>query len=67
MEKLKQINNISEKFARGMEIAVERCLIEKAAKGQTVVYARDDGSVYTMTARDALSRFLAEAAADTAD
>lgn len=54
-------NNISEKLARGMEVAVEKCLLDKVAKGQTVVYAHDDGTVYTMSAKDALDHFLAEA------
>ena len=45
-----------------MELAVEKCLIDKVVKGQSVVYAHDDGSVYTMSAKDALDHFLAEAA-----
>ncbi|WP_289732614.1 hypothetical protein [uncultured Duncaniella sp.] len=54
-------DNISERLARGMELAVEKCLIDKVVKGQSVVYAHDDGSVYTMSAKDALDHFLAEA------
>lgn len=55
-------DNISEKLARGMEIAVEKCLLDKVVKGQSVVYAHDDGTIYTMSAKDALDHFLAEAA-----
>ena len=44
-----------------MEVAVEKCLLDKVVKGQTVVYAHDDGTVYTMSAKDALDHFLAEA------
>lgn len=52
--------NLTERIARGMEIAVERCLLDKMVKGQTVVYAHGDGSVYTMAAKDALNHFLRE-------
>lgn len=45
-----------------MEIAVEKCLLDKVVKGQSVVYAHDDGTIYTMSAKDALDHFLAEAA-----
>lgn len=62
MEKLKLTDNISERLARGMELAVEKCLIDKVVKGQSVVYAHDDGSIYTMSAKDALDHFLAEVA-----
>ena len=62
MEKLKLTDNISDKLAIGMEIAVEKCLLDKMVKGQTVVYAHDDGSIYTMSAKEALDHFLAEAA-----
>ncbi|HBN64325.1 hypothetical protein [Duncaniella dubosii] len=62
MENIKLTDNISERLARGMELAVEKCLIDKVVKGQSVVYAHDDGSVYTMSAKDALDHFLAEAA-----
>ncbi len=62
MENIKLTDNISERLARGMELAVEKCLIDKVVKGQSVVYAHDDGSVYTMSAKDALGHFLAEAA-----
>lgn len=62
MEKNKVTDNISEKLARGMEIAVEKCLLDKVVKGQSVVYAHDDGTIYTMSAKDALDHFLAEAA-----
>ncbi|MDE5672267.1 MAG: hypothetical protein K2I02_02810 [Duncaniella sp.] len=55
-------DNISERLARGMELAVEKCLIDKVVKGQSVVYAHDDGSIYTMSAKDALDHFLSEAA-----
>ena len=48
----KQTENIAEKLARGMEIAVEKCLLDKIVKGQTVVYAHDDGSIYTMSAKE---------------
>ena len=63
---MKQQNeeNVTEMNARGMEIAVEKCLLDKIVKGQTVVYAHDDGSVYTMSAKDALNHFLTEAAAN---
>ena len=61
MENIKLTDNISERLARGMELAVEKCLIDKVVKGQSVVYAHDDGSVYTMSAKDALDHFLAEA------
>ena len=61
----KQTENIAEKLARGMEIAVEKCLLDKIVKGQTVVYAHDDGSIYTMSAKEALNHFLAETAADS--
>lgn len=66
MENLKLTDNISQKLARGMEIAVEKCLLDKTVKGQSVVYAHDDGSVYTMSAKDALDHFLALQAADNA-
>lgn len=62
MENIKLTDNISERLARGMELTVEKCLIDKVVKGQSVVYAHDDGSVYTMSAKDALDHFLAEAA-----
>lgn len=62
MEKLKLTDNISEKLARGMEIAVEKCLLDKVVKGQAVVYAHQDGTIYSMSAKDALDHFLAEAA-----
>lgn len=52
--------NVTEKIARGMEIAVEKCLLDKMVKGQTVVYAHGDGSIYTMAAKDALNHFLRE-------
>ncbi len=60
MEKNQQSDNIAEKLARGMEIAVEKCLLDKIIKGQTVVYAHDDGTIYTMSAKEALDHFLAE-------
>lgn len=66
MEKLKLTDNISQKLARGMEIAVEKCLLDKIVKGQSVVYAYDDGSIYTMSAKDALDHFLAQQVADDA-
>ncbi len=66
MEKLKLTDNISQKLARGMEIAVEKCLLDKIVKGQSVVYAHDDGSIYTMSAKDALDHFLAQQVADDA-
>ncbi len=65
MEKNKVTDNISEKLARGMEIAVEKCLLDKVVKGQSVVYAHEDGTIYMMSAKDALDHFLAEAAQDT--
>lgn len=65
MEKLKLTDNISEKLARGMEMAVERCLLDKAVKGQAVVYAHEDGTIYTMSAKEALDQFLTETAAQT--
>ena len=58
-------DNISEKLARGMEIAVEKCLLDKVVKGQSVVSAHEDGTIYMMSAKDALAHFLAEAAQDT--
>lgn len=65
MEKLKLTdNNISQKLSRGMEIAVEKCLLDKIVKGQSVVYAHEDGSIYTMSAKDALDHFLAETAVE---
>ena len=66
MEKLKLTDNISQKLARGMEIAVEKCLLDKIVKGQSVVYAHDDGSISTMSAKDALDHFLAQQVADDA-
>lgn len=62
---MKQQNdeNVTEMIARGMEIAVEKCLLDKIVKGQTVVYAHEDGCVYTMSAKDALDHFLTEAVA----
>lgn len=66
MEKLKLTDNISQKLARGMEIAVEKCLLDKIVKGQSVVYAHDDGSIYTMSAKAALDHFLAEQAEEHA-
>lgn len=66
MEKLKLTDNISQKLARGMEIAVEKCLLDKIVKGQSVVYAHDDGSIYTMSAKDALDHFLAQQVAEDA-
>lgn len=66
MEKLKLTDNISQKLARGMEIAVEKCLLDKIVKRQSVVYAHDDGSIYTMSAKDALDHFLAQQVADDA-
>lgn len=66
MEKFKLTDNISQKLARGMEIAVEKCLLDKIVKGQSVVYAHDDGSIYTMSAKDALDHFLAQQVADDA-
>lgn len=61
MEKNKLTDNISERLARGMEIAVEKCLLDKVVKGQSVVYAHDDGTIYTMSAKEALDHFLTEA------
>ncbi|MDE6860187.1 MAG: hypothetical protein K2J65_07230 [Duncaniella sp.] len=52
--------NLTERIARGMEIAVEKCLLDKVVKGQSVVYAHSDGSVYKMAAKDALNHFLRE-------
>ena len=60
-EKRRKTESVSERIARGMEIAVEKCLLDKVVKGQTVVYAHDDGTVYSMSAKDALDHFLAEA------
>ncbi len=60
MEKRQLTEDVTDKIARGMEIAVEKCLIDKMIKGQTVVYAHEDGSIYTMSAKDALDHFLAE-------
>lgn len=57
-------DSVSEKIARGMEIAVEKCLLDKVVKGQTVVYAHDDGTVYTMSAKDALNHFLMESVSE---
>lgn len=53
-------NEVTEKIARGMEIAVEKCLLDKMVKGQAVVYAHGDGSIYSMAAKDALNHFLRE-------
>lgn len=53
--------NVNDRIARGMEIAVEKCLLDKMVKGQTVIYAHSDGSIYTMAAKDALNHFLREA------
>ncbi|MCM1077497.1 MAG: hypothetical protein NC411_09080 [Bacteroides sp.] len=65
MENTKLTDNISEKLARGMEIAVEKCLLDKIVKGQSVVYAHEDGSIYKMTAKEALDKFLSEVAAQS--
>ena len=64
MDKRKKTESVADKIARGMEIAVEKCLLDKVVKGQTVVYAHDDGTVYTMSAKDALNHFLTETAAE---
>lgn len=61
MERRKETESVSERIVRGMEIAVEKCLLDKVVKGQTVVYAHDDGTVYSMSAKDALDHFLMEA------
>lgn len=51
-------DNVTEMIARGMEIAVEKCLLDKVVKGQSVVYAHSDGTIFTMSAKDALNHFL---------
>lgn len=61
MDRHKPTESVADKIARGMEIAVEKCLLDKVVKGQTVVYAHDDGTVYSMSAKDALDHFLMEA------
>lgn len=66
MDRLKETDSVADRIARGMEIAVERCLLDKIVKGQTVVYAHPDGTVYSMSAKDALNHFLAETANENA-
>lgn len=59
-DKCRTTEHLSARLARGMEMAVERCLLDKVVKGQSVVYGHDDGTVYSMSARDALDHFLRE-------
>ncbi len=41
-------------------MSAEKTRREKAARGEKVCYSKPDGTVYTITARTALRRYLAQ-------
>lgn len=51
---------LHEKIYTGLMMSAEKALREKAARGEKVCYSKPDGTVYTITARTALRRFLAQ-------
>lgn len=55
----KENREMMDKLRQGFALSTERCLREKAMRGQMVVYGRPDGSTYTLPAAEALQCFLA--------
>lgn len=55
-----EMDNRLRQLRRGFDIAIEKTLREKAAKGQPVVVAAEDGTPSLRDARHALADFLRE-------
>lgn len=55
----KENREMMEKLRQGFALSTERCLREKAMRGQMVVYGRPDGTTYVMPASEALECYLA--------
>lgn len=56
----KERKELHKKIYAALMISTEKTLREKAARGEKVCYSKPDGTVYTITARTALRRFLAQ-------
>lgn len=54
----KENKEMMEKLRQGFALSTERCLREKAMRGQMVVYGRSDGTTYTLPAAEALQCYL---------
>lgn len=56
----KERNDIFDKIAYGLQQSNEKLLRLKKSRGEKVCYTKSNGKTYTITARSALKKYLAQ-------